>query len=70
MTKKTVSPDTFCPLLAIAHAMTGGPRSNLCSPNCAWYDAVKHGCGVASLADNVERIADALDAIEDRKGAQ
>lgn len=70
MTKKAVSPDTFCPLLAIAHAMTGGPRSVLCGFSCGWYDTLHNCCRVASLADNVERIADALDAIEDRKGAQ
>ena len=73
MTKKTVSPDTFCPLLVIAHAMTGGPKSVLCSSNCGWYDAIYNCCGVASLSSKADQIADTLGQIADRmdqKGAQ
>lgn len=73
MTKKTVSPDAFCPLLVIAHAMTGGPRNSLCSSNCAWFDSIRNGCALSALADNSERIADTLGMIADRmdqKGAQ
>ena len=73
MTKKTVSPDTFCPLLMIAHAMTGGPRSSLCSSNCAWFDSTRNACALSALAGNSEQIEDALGEIAgrmDQKGAQ
>ena len=55
----------FCPILALAHSMPGGPKSPLCGSNCAFYSV--HGCAIANAADSLERIADALDCIADRK---
>ncbi|WP_418441576.1 hypothetical protein [Candidatus Allofournierella excrementavium] len=66
MTKKTVSPDTFCPLLVIAHAMAGGAKSVLCGSNCGWFDSTRNACALAALADNSEQIADTLGQIADR----
>lgn len=55
-----ITPGGFCPLLVLAHAMPGGPRGVVCSPDCAWYTT--GGCAVAHLANNAERIADRKEA--------